>query len=80
MTAWAHSTREPIRAVIMAKEAAHPGGGHPTSTGMSPYACVMEFNELIKRRRMVHAFTAEPLAPGTADRLREVLAVDGDVC
>jgi len=29
----------------------------------------MEFNEVIKRRRMVHAFTAEPLAPGTADRL-----------
>jgi nitroreductase len=30
---------------------------------------VMEFNEVIKRRRMVHAFTAEPLAPGTAERL-----------
>jgi nitroreductase len=29
----------------------------------------VEFNEVIKRRRMVHAFTAEPLAPGTADRL-----------
>jgi nitroreductase len=29
----------------------------------------MEFNEVIKRRRMVHAFTAEPLAPGTAERL-----------
>jgi nitroreductase len=26
-------------------------------------------NEVIKRRRMVHAFTAEPLAPGTAERL-----------
>jgi nitroreductase len=29
----------------------------------------VEFNEVIKRRRMVHAFTAEPLAAGTADRL-----------
>src|ERR1035437_2096544 len=29
----------------------------------------MEFNEVIKRRRMVRAFTAEPLAPGPADRL-----------
>ena len=29
----------------------------------------MEFNDVIKRRRMVRAFTAEPLAPGTADRL-----------
>jgi nitroreductase len=29
----------------------------------------VEFNDVIKRRRMVHAFTAEPLAPGTADRL-----------
>jgi nitroreductase len=29
----------------------------------------MEFNEVIKRRRMVHAFTAEPLASGTAERL-----------
>ena len=29
----------------------------------------MEFNEVIKRHRMVHAFTAEPLAPGTAERL-----------
>ena len=29
----------------------------------------MEFNEVIKRRRMVHAFTAEPLAPGTSERL-----------
>jgi nitroreductase len=29
----------------------------------------VEFNEVIKRRRMVHAFTGEPLAPGTADRL-----------
>ena len=29
----------------------------------------MEFTEVIKRRRMVRAFTGEPLAPGTADRL-----------
>jgi nitroreductase len=29
----------------------------------------MEFTEVIKRRKMVRAFTAEPLAPGTADRL-----------
>jgi nitroreductase len=29
----------------------------------------MEFNDVIKRRRMVRAFTAEPLIPGTADRL-----------
>ena len=29
----------------------------------------VEFNDVIKRRRMVHAFTAEPLAPGTAERL-----------
>ena len=29
----------------------------------------MEFNDVIKRRRMVRAFTAEPLASGTADRL-----------
>jgi len=29
----------------------------------------VEFNEVIKRRRMVHAFTAEPLTPGTAERL-----------
>jgi Nitroreductase family len=40
-----------------------------TSNGTGPYACVMEFDEVIKRRRMVHAFTAEPLAPGTAERL-----------
>ena len=45
------------------------GGGHPTSSGMSPYARWGEFNEVIKRRRMVHAFTAEPLAPDTAERL-----------
>jgi nitroreductase len=29
----------------------------------------MEFTEVIRRRRMIHAFTAEPLAEGTADRL-----------
>ena len=29
----------------------------------------MEFTEVIKRRKMVRAFTDEPLAPGTADRL-----------
>jgi len=29
----------------------------------------MEFNEVIRRLRMIHAFTAEPLAAGTADRL-----------
>jgi nitroreductase len=31
----------------------------------------MEFNEVIKRRRMVRAFTAEPLPPGTTQRLLE---------
>jgi hypothetical protein len=36
---------------------------------MRPYARWVESNEVIKRRRMVHAFTAEPLAPGTAERL-----------
>jgi nitroreductase len=29
----------------------------------------VEFNEVIKRRKMVRAFTDEPLAPGVADRL-----------
>jgi nitroreductase len=29
----------------------------------------VEFNDVIKRRRMVRAFTAEPLGSGTADRL-----------
>ena len=29
----------------------------------------MEFTEVIKQRRMVHAFTDEPLEPGTAERL-----------
>ena len=29
----------------------------------------MDFTEVIKRRKMVRAFTGEPLAPGTADRL-----------
>jgi nitroreductase len=29
----------------------------------------VEFNEVIKRRRMVRDFTTEPLAPGTAERL-----------
>jgi nitroreductase len=29
----------------------------------------VEFNEVIRRRRMVRAFTGEPLAPGTAERL-----------
>lgn len=29
----------------------------------------MEFTEVIKRRKMIRAFTGEPLAPGTADRL-----------
>src|SRR5438309_11813173 len=45
------------------------GEEHSTSTGMRPYARWVEFNEVIKRRRMVHAFTAEPLAPLTAERL-----------
>jgi nitroreductase len=30
---------------------------------------VVEFTDVIKRRRMVHAFTDEPLDPGTAERL-----------
>jgi nitroreductase len=30
----------------------------------------MEFADVIKRRRMFRQFTSEPLAPGTADRLR----------
>jgi nitroreductase len=29
----------------------------------------MDFNEVIRKRRMVRAFTAEPLPPGTAERL-----------
>ena len=29
----------------------------------------MEFSEVIKRRRMIRAFTGEPLPEGTADRL-----------
>jgi len=29
----------------------------------------MEFAEVLKRRKMVRAFTSEPLAPGTVDRL-----------
>jgi nitroreductase len=29
----------------------------------------VEFNDVIRRRRMVRAFTGEPLAPGAADRL-----------
>jgi nitroreductase len=29
----------------------------------------MEFSEVIRRRKMVRAFTGEPLAPGTSDRL-----------
>jgi hypothetical protein len=30
----------------------------------------VEFTEVIKRRRMVRAFTTEPLPPGTTQRLR----------
>ncbi len=37
--------------------------------GLGFYACGVEFSEVIKRRRMVRAFTGEPLAPGTTDRL-----------
>jgi hypothetical protein len=33
------------------------------------YASDMEFTEVIKQRKMVRAFTGDPLAPGTADRL-----------
>ena len=29
----------------------------------------MEFTDVIKRRKMVRAFTGEPLPPGTAERL-----------
>ena len=29
----------------------------------------MEFNDVIKRRKMVRAFTGEPLPPGVTDRL-----------
>jgi Nitroreductase family len=46
---------------------------HSSATIISPqrliYASGMEFTEVIKRRKMVRAFTGEPLAPGTADRL-----------
>ena len=45
------------------------GSGEGSFHRHESYACVMEFNEVIRRRRMVHAFTAEPLAPGTAERL-----------
>jgi nitroreductase len=33
---------------------------------------VVEFSEVIKRRKMVRAFTGEPLPPGTAERLLRV--------
>jgi hypothetical protein len=35
----------------------------------------VEFTEVIKRRKKVRAFTAEPLAPGTADRLLKAAAI-----
>lgn len=34
-----------------------------------PYSDAVEFSEVIKRRRMVRAFTHKPLPPGTADQL-----------
>ena len=37
--------------------------------GVRFYPCDVEFSEVIKRRKMVRAFTAEPVAPGVADRL-----------
>ena len=37
--------------------------------GPGPYAGRVEFSDVIKRRKMVRAFTDEPLAPGTAERL-----------
>jgi nitroreductase len=37
--------------------------------GLRFYACDVEFSEVIKRRKMVRAFTGEPLAPGVTDRL-----------
>jgi nitroreductase len=33
------------------------------------YACEVEFSDVIRRRKMVRAFTAEPLPPGVTDRL-----------
>ena len=33
------------------------------------YPCGVEFSEVIKHRKMVRAFTPEPLAPGVTDRL-----------
>jgi hypothetical protein len=53
-----------------------PGSDRSTDSLVSDglkVCSLVEFNEVIKRRRMVHAFTAEPLAPGTADRLLRVL-------
>jgi len=39
------------------------------ATAVRLYAYEVEFSEVIKRRKMVRAFTGQPLAAGTADRL-----------
>jgi nitroreductase len=40
-----------------------------TDPSRRPYASGVEFSEVIKRRKMVRAFTDEPLAPGVTERL-----------
>jgi nitroreductase len=42
---------------------------HSPVSGARSYAGAVEFSEVIKRRKMVRAFTGEPLAPGVTDRL-----------
>ena len=63
----------------MAEERQFPEGSRieplvrcpPLAPGKAPdlYSCKMEFGDVIKRRKMVHAFTGEALAPGVTDRL-----------
>ena len=43
--------------------------GTSSDSGLRFYCCEVEFSEVIKRRKMVRAFTLEPLAPGVTDRL-----------
>jgi nitroreductase len=41
----------------------------PYTSCLRFYSCEVEFSEVIKRRKMVRAFSPEPLAPGVTDRL-----------
>jgi nitroreductase len=43
--------------------------GKPGRGGCQPYADRMEFDEVIRKRRMVRAFTSEPVDPGAEHRL-----------